>query len=271
MSQEVERVYPMELSVVNKYYVAKDLLRVTLTGERLSEFPNQCNGAHIKVFFPNVESGILQLPIREGRTVIWPEHKPVARAYTVREYRRQQLELDIDFVDHGDGSVASRWARHAQVGDTLGLVGPGGPDPLLAPADWHFLAGDLTALPAISAILEMLPASAKGEVFIEVDDLDNQHPLTHPKHINIHWLEREKGVGETSPLYLALNSVKPPHGLSMSAFIAGENNTVVACRNLLKSRFALSRKEMYAIPYWCRGKNEEAYHHDRHEVMDEEY
>ena len=47
-------------------------------------------------------------------------------------------------------------------------MGPSGaytPDPA---ADWHLLAGDETALPAISSALEALPANAIGKVFIEV-------------------------------------------------------------------------------------------------------
>lgn len=74
MSNEVERVYPRLLDFVRKKYVSKNLLRVTLTGEDLIGFPEDQNGSHIKVFFPNQASGILQLPIREGDKVIWPEH-----------------------------------------------------------------------------------------------------------------------------------------------------------------------------------------------------
>lgn len=109
MSNEVERVYPRLLDFVRKKYVSKNLLRVTLTGEDLIGFPEDQNGSHIKVFFPNQASGILQLPIREGDKVIWPEHKPVPRAYTVRQYRAQSNELDIDFVVHGEGTPGGGW------------------------------------------------------------------------------------------------------------------------------------------------------------------
>ena len=47
-------------------------------------------------------------------------------------------------------------------------MGPSGayaPDPA---ADWHLIAGDEAALPAISAALEALPDNAIGKVFIEV-------------------------------------------------------------------------------------------------------
>ena len=64
------------------------------------------------------------------------------RTYSVRAWDAEAQQLTIDFVVHGDVGVAGPWARRAQPGDELDLVGPGGaytPDP---DADWHLLAGD---------------------------------------------------------------------------------------------------------------------------------
>ncbi len=44
-------------------------------------------------------------------------------------------------------------------------------------ADWYLFAGDHTALPAISAMLEQLPATAKGLAFIEVPDAGKSQRL----------------------------------------------------------------------------------------------
>lgn len=71
MSDNPERLYPMLLNFVRKEYVSKNLLRVTVTGEDLIGFPENQGGTHIKVFFPNRENGILQLPYREGETVVY--------------------------------------------------------------------------------------------------------------------------------------------------------------------------------------------------------
>ena len=56
-------------------------------------------------------------------------------------------------------------------------MGPSGayaPDPA---ADWHLLAGDEAAVPAMSAALEALPDNAIGRVFIEVGGPDDEMPL----------------------------------------------------------------------------------------------
>ena len=271
MSDKPERLYPKRLDFVRKEQVCKHLLRVTVTGEELKGFPEDQNGTHIKVFFPNRENGILQLPYMENDTIVWPEHKPVPRAYTVRKYRADTNELDIDFVTHGANSPGGGWAIKAQQGSQIGLVGPAGPEPLIEPADWHIIAGDLTAVPAISAILEDLPSDAQGYVFIEIDDLADKHPIHCPEGIGLQWLLREVNGSHTLLRDAISGLTSPSEASSLSAFIAGENESVIACRKLLREEYKLARKSMYAIPYWKRGKDEEAYHEERHEVMDQEY
>lgn len=56
-----------------------------------------------------------------------------------------------------------------------------------------------------------------------------------------------------------------------SAFIAGENASTVALRDVLRERLGLTKKNCYAVPYWRRGQNEEAYHQQRHAIMDQVY
>src|SRR4051794_18233046 len=80
--------------------------------------------------------------------------------------------LAIDFVTHGDEGGAGPWALRAQPGDRLEARGPGGayrPDP---EADWHLLVGDESAVPAITAALEVLPAGAVARVVVLVEDAD---------------------------------------------------------------------------------------------------
>ncbi len=274
MSQQSRNlITPKTIECVRKTRVSPHLLRVTFIGDDLNDFPEKCGAGHLKIFLPNQESGILQLPQRdrETDTVIWPEHKPVARAYTVRKFRKDEGELDIDFVDHGLASPGSGWAVNAKPGDKLGLIGPGGPDPMLEPADWHILACDLTGLPAVSAILEELSDDARGEVFIEVESLAEVHELEHPPGVNIHWIE----IDFTRPEYCLANGIStitvPDNTASVSGFIAGENSSVKECRRYLVKQFGLTKQNLYAIPYWRRGKNEEAYHHERHTIMDQNY
>src|SRR5581483_12019648 len=86
-----------------------------------------------------------------------PERKPSVRTLTVRHVDVQKRRITLDIVVHGEHGIAGQWASTAQRGQPIYLMGPGGaytPDPA---ADWHLLAGDESALPAIAAALEALP------------------------------------------------------------------------------------------------------------------
>ncbi|HXQ47654.1 MAG TPA: siderophore-interacting protein, partial [Caulobacteraceae bacterium] len=77
------------------------------------------------------------------------------RHYTIRALR--DGVLDIDFVLHGHGPAAA-WGRDALPGAEIEAVGPRGRTRLAAQADWHLFVGDETCVPAIFAMLEVLPA-----------------------------------------------------------------------------------------------------------------
>ena len=97
--------------------------------------------------------------------------RPPIRTFTIRELRPAELELDVDFVLHGDTGPASTWAGRASPatgsrssGRTRGTRRSSATSTIQAAADtdWTLLAGDETALPAITAILARCrPAAAR--------------------------------------------------------------------------------------------------------------
>lgn len=132
------------------------------------------------------------------------------RTYTVREARcaGPQPEIDVDFVLHldedGRGGPASEWAAAAQPDDRVCIIGPnssaaqcrtagayGGIEWSPGLAQHVLLAGDETAVPAISAILQALPEDIGGHAFLEVPDArDIQHIRTRSS-VTITWLPRQ--------------------------------------------------------------------------------
>lgn len=262
-----KRTPPRLLTVVKTERLSAVMQRLTFGGESLKGFPTDQNGAHIKLFFRKKHQEKLVLPTLSANGVVWPEahQRPIARTYSVRRYCPDSQTLQVDFVLHGHDSPASGWAAKAKPGDTIGLAGPGGPDPLLAPAEQHLLTGDLSALPAICALTEQLPESAQGHVLIDIENDNHRLPIHAPKGISVHWVLR------THPNAL-LDAVKALFlGKNLSAFIAGENASVVAIRDHLRSKYGLKKRELYAIPYWHRGQDEETYHQERHRIMDQAY
>ena len=123
------------------------------------------------------------------------------RTYTIREARPELGELVVDFVAHGDSGPASRWISGAGVGDPMLLIAPdatseeesGGWEWKPGAARTLLIAGDETAVPAMSAILGQLPADARGAVFLEVPEAADALALTAPAGVDVRWLAREPG------------------------------------------------------------------------------
>lgn len=279
-----KRLPPLLIRVVKKQRVCPNLLRLTFTASDLSRFLSVPKGAHIKLFFPRAHQVVPQLPTLGPTGPQWPpaEDKPIVRTYSLRSFCEDSNEIDIEFVVHhcqgADASEnaldvkASEWAQNAKVGDEIGLAGPGGPMPLLPVGDWHILAGDLTALPAIAGILEELPPSARGVVFIEIPSLEDEVILKTPANMYVNWIVHAAGLPLLSAVQNSLLEMKSVFsGGAPSAFIAGENASTVAIRDLLRAQFSLTKKTMYAVPYWRRGQDEETYHQQRHTIMDQVY
>ena len=275
--------------------------RIILSGETLRNFPVNNYGGHIKIFVPRAHQIQPLLPTLGPKGPIWPtdDARPITRTYSVRYYNPVNNTLAIDFVMHKHLGPAANWAQKAKPGDLIGVAGPGGPNPLLAPAQHHIIAGDLTALPAIQATVEALPSTSQGAVFIagECHGLK----LQHNTKLEIHWLEPQfrdneiqgnpknintatrisEQVLEAIKLYVKVANLKKPPltnnqkltntDAPLSALVAGENSLVLTVRDYLRTTFQLPKALLYAVPYWRNGQDEEGYHQQRHTIMDEEY
>ncbi|MDX6372563.1 MAG: hypothetical protein QOD98_1551 [Nocardioidaceae bacterium] len=181
----------------------------------------------------------------------------------VRTYTALFPDLDagtlaIDFVIHGDEGVAGPWARAAQAGDRLEARGPGGgyrPDPT---ADWHLLAGDESAVPAITAALEALPADAVARIVVLVDDAGHEPKLPLAANAELTVLHRGT-LADGDSLGDAVRALEWLPG-RVHAFVHGEASEVMhgVRPYLLKGR-GLERDQVSISGYWRRGRTEEGF------------
>ena len=270
-----QRPRPRLLEVVRVTDVTPQMRRITLGGGELAGFPHDRSGSHVKVLLPRDGQTQPALPTMGPQGPVWPPaaERPYARTYTIRAFRTLASgagELDLDFVLHGDNGPASRWAMAAQLGDLVGIAGPGERGPIPNHADWYFFTGDASAIPAISAHLENLPATARGWALIEVEDAREEQQLEHPAGITLTWLHRNGLAPAQSTLLIdAVRHVAWPEG-SVFFWIAGEASAVAALRHYARVEHGLSRQQVDAVPYWKAGVSEETYHDERHRAMDEE-
>lgn len=188
------------------------------------------------------------------------EQWPAIRTYTVRRHDPINREIWIDFVDHGDSGVAGPWAANAQPGDVVRLRGPGGAYLPAHDADWHLLAGDEAALPAIASALENIPPTVPALAFIEVDGPADEQPLVSPGAMQLRWLHRSAGDPTFSEAVMAL---EPPPG-RVHAFVHGELGQVRVLRPFLRER-VIAPADLSISGYWRRGKDEDGFQAEKHE------
>jgi NADPH-dependent ferric siderophore reductase len=250
---------PISTSVVRTQPLSPTMVRIVLGGPELAGFtPNEYSDAYVKLVFlrPGVDYP-RPLDLSAVRAQLPSSDWPQQRTYTVRAWDPAAQELTIDFVVHGDEGLAGPWARAAQPGDEMLILGPGGgyaPDPL---ADWHLFIGDESALPAIAAALERLPAAAIGHVLVEVDDPAHEQPLIAPEGVQVRWLHHgARPLG--AALVEAASELAFPAG-QVHAFVHGEAGVVKELRRLLKLERGIPMVNLSISGYWRLGADDEAW------------
>jgi len=229
------------------------VLRVTFAGEELAGFEPHGPAEHIKVFFPPPGQ---DRPVRptydaDGRPVYPPGvERPVSRTYTSRRWRPDALELDVDFVLHGEGPGAS-WAQRARPGDAAMVGGPGGPFRLDPEARWYVLAADACAVPAVGTILETLPSSARADVYLEVSDEAEHQQLESAAAVNVTWLHAAGGQ-PGALLEKTIRALRLPDGPGR-VFVACEAAVMRDIRRHLLFDRGLAGEAMHTHGYWKQG------------------
>lgn len=185
------------------------------------------------------------------------EVRPIARNYTVRRVYPERGELDIDFVLHEAYGFGADWAARAEPGMIAGMWGPRvgyNPDESVA---WQLLVGDETAVPAIGAILEALPAGARATVIIEVADHLDEIELPTRGDIDLRWLHRQPGThGEPDLLLNAVREQVFPDG-PMYVWAAGEIGLTTRLNHDLRRERGLKTPSISAIGYWRRDDSDQ--------------
>jgi NADPH-dependent ferric siderophore reductase len=269
--------------VVRSEQLTPHLIRVVLGGEAFDTFtPNEFTDAYVKIVFVNdgVDVSVLPRPLSlDSFNELPAEQRPTVRTYTVRRVDAERREISIDFVVHGEHGVAGPWAEAATPGQPAYLMGPSGayaPDPA---ADWHLLAGDEAAVPAIGAALEALPDDAIGKVFIEVAGPDDEIALRAPAGVEVRWIYRggradlvpEDAAGDNAPLIAAVKEAGWLPG-QVQVFIHGEAQTVMHnLRPYIRKERGVDAKWAASISgYWRRGRSEETFRQWKRELAEAE-
>lgn len=289
------RLFTAEVKTVTA--LSPTFTRFTFTGPELRDFADCGYDLRLKLILP--VSGVDFADLDQGPTwyASWratpDERRNPLRTYTARYVRPEAGEVDVDVALHGDAGPASRWARAAQPGDVLMLMGPNGAHPgphggveftPPAPGVPVLLAGDETAVPAIAAILERLPADTVGAALLEVPYAADALALTAPAGMEVRWLARagaahgsllvpavQQAAARLVPVpgtAAAVEDVDVDHDIlwevpettasgTLYAWLAGEAAVIRTLRRHLVGERGVDRRSVAFMGYWRQGRTEE--------------
>lgn len=141
------------LTVAGIEQLTPHMRRIRFRGDDLARY-DSLEALHVRLFIPPGglpepvwpmigSDGLLQAPP--------PEQRPAVRKYTIREIDAATGTLAIDFVLHDDAGPGSAFAAGVQIGDRIGMAGPGGRG--LKQAERYLFLADETGLPALARML----------------------------------------------------------------------------------------------------------------------
>jgi NADPH-dependent ferric siderophore reductase len=228
------------------------LLRVTLAGPGLVGFTVDEPAASVRVLLPSDGHDDLVIPTWNGNQFLLPDgSRPALRTLTPRRVDGERGELDVEIVVHNDGH-ASRWASSAPPGAPVAISGPARGYVVDPDTRSYLLAGDETAIPAISQLLEALPDHARVDVHVEVAEPTGRVDLPpHPGAV-VRWLDAVPGAVPGAALVesVVAAAIDP----DTAVWAAGEAAAVQRIRRHLFDGLGLPRSQATVRGYWKHGR-----------------
>lgn len=237
------------------------LARVELEGPGLDDFvPVDATDAYVNAAFPPDGAPYVAPFDLSALKELPNEQRPFRRRYSVRRWDAGARRLTLEVVVHGDVGAGGRWVLRARPGDALVFTGPAGsyrPDPAAA---GHLLVGDESALPAIAASLEAVPAGAPVVVRLMCDGPAHELPdLPAPDGLDLAWVHRTGDAATDVRRLVDAVAAAPLPARDVHAFVHGEALETREVRRLLLATPAVDLGRLSCSPYWRRGMTDEAW------------
>lgn len=226
--------------------------RMVLGGEQLGGFAIESPASSVRLLLPPPGQNTIVMPTWSGNQFDLPDgSRAPIRTFTPRRFDPDRLELTLDMVLHAGGAAAD-WARGAENGDEVAVSGPGRSEELDDSARSFLLAGDESAIPAISQLLESINAEHSIDVHIEVATAEGRLDLpAHPNTV-ITWHEAATGSAPGDAMAAAVMGIEE---LPDAVWVAGEAASVQRLRKYLFNERGRDRSSVTARGYWKLGRS----------------
>lgn len=245
--QRVRREPPpfRRVQVRSKTPLSERMLRIVLGGDELAGFAIESPASSVRLLLPPAGASGIEMPTWTGNQfeLATGERAPI-RTFTPRAFDSERLELTLDVVLHDHGA-ATDWARRADVGNEVAVSGPGRSETLDPAARSFLLAGDESAIPAISQLLESIAPDCTIEVHIEITHPGARFELPAHPNTTITWHDAGAAPGDS---FVAV--VQGLDQLPDAVWVAGEAAAVQRLRTHLFDERGRDRSSVTARGYW---------------------
>lgn len=240
----------LESTVTTNERVTPRLARIRLAGPGLEALSIDEPAASVRLLVPSPGDDGLTIPTWSGNEFLRTDgSRPIIRTLTPRDLDGATLTVEV--VLHGDGAL-TEWAASAEPGARAAISGVGRGYRIDPTADGFMLAGDESAIPAISQLLEWLPPDNQVLVIIEVVSTDGRVPLPSHPLATVEWVESEPGTAPGDALVDAVKAVEISDGWRVWA--AGEAAAMFRIRKHLFETRRLERRHATVRGYWKQGR-----------------
>lgn len=226
--------------------VTPHLTRVVVGGAELDGLDPGLPAASVRLLLPSVGADLV-VPAWTGNEFLLPDGtRPILRTLTPRWFDADELELTVEVVVH-EGGPLSTWALAAEAGATAAVSGTGRGYEIDPGADAFLLAGDETAIPAISQLLEAIPVGTPVDVELEIRHADAECDLPAHPGATVRW--------HRTSIVDAVRGADIGPGTRVWA--AGEAATMQRIRRQLFEERDVPRSAATVRGYWKRGRSED--------------
>ena len=228
------------------------MTRVTFGGPDLEGLIVEHPAASVRLLLPSPGEQELVMPSWNGNEFLLPDgRRPAIRTFTPRRVDPEALEVDLEAVIHGSG-VASEWAEAAEPGKPAAISGPGRGYMVDPDAHAFLLAGDETAIPAMSQLLEVLSPEVLVKAHVEVAHPDARLALPDHPSATVEWHDLPAGASPGDALLAAVRNADLVPDTRVWA--AGEAAGVQRLRHHLFKDRGLTRANTTVRGYWKRDR-----------------
>ncbi|WED28873.1 siderophore-interacting protein [Vibrio sp. DW001] len=207
--------------------------RIVLTGESMQDFPIDLEGSYVKVVLPSQD-----------------DNERKMRSYTIRFFDPQTRELGLDFVINRHNGPATNWAKHAKIGDSIMIAGPGPMKMTNYNHHSYLLVGDITSINAINGYVPRFRPGTDVKAIIGVPTRADIIEMDYDDSKNTEWF-----VEDEATITLEEKVLKVAQGMSKDThvFLGLEARSIRSLRPVLQEDIGLDRLNIFAVGYWKKG------------------